>query len=86
MWFLVAGTYFQIIVYDAATNAAVLDKDLLAKLKPELGGPLRPMKAAFDKNYAKKTSHVHHVKAGTRYELAQQVIEDIQNFKEAMAA
>jgi myo-inositol-1-phosphate synthase len=68
-------------VYDAATNAAVLDKDLLAKLKPELEAVV-PMKAAFDKNYAKNLTGTH-VKEGTRYELAQQVIEDIQNFKEA---
>nr|WP_294790844.1 inositol-3-phosphate synthase [uncultured Mucilaginibacter sp.] len=68
-------------VYDAATNAAVLDKDLLAKLKPELEA-IVPMKAAFDKNYAKNLTGTH-VKEGTRYELAQQVIEDIQNFKEA---
>jgi myo-inositol-1-phosphate synthase len=68
-------------VYDAATNAAVLDKDLLAKLKPELEAVV-PMKAAFDKNYAKNLTGTH-VKEGTRFELAQQVIEDIQNFKEA---
>ncbi|MGY3212166.1 inositol-3-phosphate synthase [Mucilaginibacter sp. HD30] len=68
-------------VYDAATNAAVLDKDLLAKLKPELEA-IVPMKAAFDKNYAKNLTGTH-VKEGTRYGLAQQVIEDIQNFKEA---
>jgi len=68
-------------VYDAATNAAVLDKDLLNKLKPELEA-IVPMKAAFDKNYAKNLTGTH-VKEGTRYELAQQVIDDIQNFKEA---
>jgi len=68
-------------VYDAATNAAVLDKDLLNKLKPELEA-IVPMKAAFDKNYAKNLTGTH-VKEGNRYELAQQVIEDIQNFKDA---
>jgi myo-inositol-1-phosphate synthase len=39
------------------------------------------MKAAFDRNYAKNLTGTH-VKTGTRYELAQQVMEDIQNFKE----
>jgi len=39
------------------------------------------MKAAFDKNYAKNLNGTH-VKQGTRYELAQQVMEDIKNFKE----
>jgi myo-inositol-1-phosphate synthase len=68
-------------VYEAATNAAVLESSLLDKIKPELEA-IVPMKAAFDKNYAKNLIGTH-VKTGTRYELAQQVIEDIQNFKEA---
>lgn len=68
-------------VYDAAINAAVLETDLLNKIKPELEA-IKPMKAAFDQSYAKNLTATH-VKTGTRYELAQQVIEDIQNFKEA---
>ena len=68
-------------VFEAASKAAVLEKDLLAKIKPELEAVV-PMKAAFDQNYAKNLTATH-VKQGTRYELAQQVIEDIQNFKEA---
>jgi len=68
-------------VYEAASKAAVLEKDLLAKIKPELEA-IVPMKAAFDQNYAKNLTATN-VKEGTRYELAQQVIEDIQNFKEA---
>lgn len=68
-------------VYEAASKAAVLEKDLLEKIKPELEAVV-PMKAAFDQNYAKNLTATH-VKQGTRYELAQQVIEDIQNFKEA---
>ena len=68
-------------VYEAAANAGVLEKDLLAKIKPELEAII-PMKAAFDQNYAKNLTATN-VKEGTRYELAQQVIEDIQNFKEA---
>ncbi|MDB5115769.1 MAG: Myo-inositol-phosphate synthase [Mucilaginibacter sp.] len=67
-------------VYEAATNAAVLEQGLLSKIKPELEA-IVPMKAAFDKNYAKNLIGTH-VKQGTRYELAQQVTEDIQNFKE----
>jgi myo-inositol-1-phosphate synthase len=66
-------------VYEAATNAAVLEPSLLSKIKPELEA-IVPMKAAFDQNYAKNLTATN-VKTGTRYELAQQVIEDIQNFK-----
>ncbi len=68
-------------VFEAASKAKVLEKDLLAKIQPELEN-IVPMKAAFDQNYAKNLTATH-VKEGTRYELAQQVIEDIQNFKEA---
>ncbi|MDB4927141.1 inositol-3-phosphate synthase [Mucilaginibacter sp.] len=68
-------------VYEAATNAAVLESALLSKIKTELEA-IVPMKAAFDKNYAKNLIGTH-IKQGTRYELAQQVIADIQNFKEA---
>jgi myo-inositol-1-phosphate synthase len=41
---------------------------------------IKPMKAAFDKNYAKNLDGTY-VKTGTRYELAQQVMDDIKNFQ-----
>ncbi|QQL51307.1 inositol-3-phosphate synthase [Mucilaginibacter ginkgonis] len=67
-------------VYDAAVHASVLDKSLLDAVRPELEA-IVPMTAAFDKAYAKNLSG-EHVKTGTRLELAQQVEEDIKNFKE----
>ncbi|QEC78382.1 inositol-3-phosphate synthase [Mucilaginibacter ginsenosidivorax] len=67
-------------VYQAASNAKVLESSLLDAVKPALEA-IVPMKAAFDQNYAKNLRGTH-VKTGTRYELAQQVMEDIQNFKE----
>src|ERR1700754_3808100 len=67
-------------VYEAAANAQVLEPALLNAVKPQLEA-IKPMKAAFDKNYAKNLNGTH-VKQGTRYELAQQVMADIQNFKE----
>jgi len=67
-------------VYEAAANAKVLEPALLNSVKAELES-IKPMKAAFDKNYAKNLNGTH-VKQGTRYELAQQVMEDIKNFKE----
>ena len=66
-------------VYQAAANAQVLEPGLLNAVKPQLEA-IKPMKAAFDKNYAKNLNG-NHVKQGTRYELAQQVMEDIKNFK-----
>lgn len=67
-------------VYEAAMNAQVLEESLLNKVKDGLE-KIVPMKAAFDKNYAKNLIGTH-VKTGTRYELAQQVMQDIKDFKE----
>jgi myo-inositol-1-phosphate synthase len=66
-------------VYEAATHAKVLEAGLLHSVKEELES-IVPMKAAFDQNYAKNLTGTH-VKTGTRFELAQQVMEDIENFK-----
>ncbi|MFD2146420.1 inositol-3-phosphate synthase [Mucilaginibacter antarcticus] len=67
-------------VYESAMNAKVLEAGLLYTVKEELE-KIKPMTAAFDQNYAKNLTATH-VKTGTRYELAQQVMEDIRNFKE----
>jgi myo-inositol-1-phosphate synthase len=67
-------------VYESAMNAKVLETSLLNAVKTELEA-IVPMTAAFDRNYAKNLTATH-VKTGTRYELAQQVMEDITNFKE----
>src|ERR1700760_1791678 len=67
-------------VFEAAMKAKVLEPGLLNAIKTELENVV-PMKAAFDKNYAKNLVATN-VKTGTRYELAQQVMADIQNFKQ----
>jgi len=67
-------------VYEAAVNAAVLEKGLLDFVKSELES-IVPMKAAFDKNYAKNLDGTH-VKTGTRLEMANELMEDIKNFQE----
>ncbi|NCD72045.1 inositol-3-phosphate synthase [Mucilaginibacter agri] len=66
-------------VYEAAVHAKVLEKDLLNNVKEELEA-IVPMTAAFDKDYAKNLDG-EHVKTGTRLELAQQLMADIENFK-----
>lgn len=66
-------------VYEAAMNAKVLEAGLLNSVKDELEA-IVPMKAAFDHDYARNLTGTH-VKTGTRLELAQQVMEDIENFK-----
>ena len=67
-------------VYEAAVNAKVLDLPLLQSIKTELEA-IKPMKAVFDKSYVSNLDGVN-VKTGhTKYDLAMQVIEDIENFK-----
>jgi len=67
--------------YDSAINAGVLDERLLEKIKPELEA-IKPMTAVFDKKYVKKLDGINIKKGANKYELAQQLIEDLDNFKE----
>ncbi|HJP62579.1 MAG TPA: inositol-3-phosphate synthase [Mucilaginibacter sp.] len=67
-------------VYEAAMKAKVLEPGLLNAIKSELEVVV-PMKAAFDQSYAKNLTATN-VKAGTRYELAQAVMQDIKDFKQ----
>jgi myo-inositol-1-phosphate synthase len=67
-------------MYKAALNAAVLEKDLLKKIRPELKA-IKPMKAVFDKNYVKKLDGKHVKKGKTKMDLAKQLMQDIKNFK-----
>jgi len=67
-------------VYVAASKAKVLDAELLNAIKPELEA-LIPMKAAFDKRFVKNLDGTHIKSFTTKADLAQQVIEDIRNFK-----
>lgn len=67
-------------VYAAASKAKVLDAELLNSIKPELEA-LVPMKAAFDKRFVKNLDGTHVKSFTTKADLAQQVIDDIRNFK-----
>ncbi len=67
-------------VYEAAMNAKVLEPTLLNTIKPELEA-IKPMKAVFDKSYVKNLDGNHIKSAGTKWELANEVINDIQQFK-----
>jgi myo-inositol-1-phosphate synthase len=71
---------FEDDMYTAARKAGVLEKELLDQLKDFLSG-IKPMKAVFDKNYVRKLDGPN-VKTGkNKMELAEQVREDIRNFK-----
>ncbi len=67
-------------VYEAATHAGVLQKDTLTALKDRLT-PIKPWKAAFDRNYVRRLEGTHIKTGKTKWDLAQQVREDIHRFK-----
>ncbi len=67
-------------VYEAALNAKVLELPLLQSIKTELE-VIKPMKAVFDRSYVANLDGVHVKKAATKYDLALELIEDIENFK-----
>ena len=66
--------------YEAAINAEVLKEKDINPVKDELEN-IKPMKAAFDHNYAKRL-HGDNIMVGkTRWEMTEQLREDIRNFK-----
>ena len=74
---------FEDNVYEAASHAKVLDQKLLDELKPYLE-TIKPLPAVFDQHYVKRL-HGTHVKTGkNKKDLANQVIEDIRNFKKTV--
>lgn len=66
--------------YDSAMYAGVLTKDHLDALKKELQ-TLRPMKAVFDQFYVKRLKGTHVKKGKNKFELMEQLREDIREFK-----
>lgn len=71
--------------YQAAVYAEVLKEKDIEPVRSELEA-IRPMKAAFDKNYAKRIDG-DNVKAGlTRWEMVEALREDIRNFKKESGA
>ena len=70
--------------YEAAINAEVLKEKDINPVKEELEA-IKPMKAAFDHNYAKRLTG-ENIKTGTRWELVEQLREDIRNFKKESGA
>jgi myo-inositol-1-phosphate synthase len=69
-------------MHQAALRAGVLEKDLLAELKGELEA-IQPMPAVFEQNWVKKLTGTHVKKGGSKMELAEQLIADIEKFKAA---
>ncbi len=72
---------FEDNCYDAAMNAGVLEKELLDGVKDFLVA-IKPMKAVFDQKYVKKLSGDWVKKGDNWYDLAQQLMDDMDRFKE----
>jgi myo-inositol-1-phosphate synthase len=66
--------------YEAAKTAGVLEKDLLAQIKPELEA-IKPWPAVFDRRYVKRLDGPNVKKGRNKRDLADQVRADIQKFK-----
>ncbi|HDL18111.1 MAG TPA: inositol-3-phosphate synthase [Bacteroidetes bacterium] len=76
-----AWDIFEDSAYEAALNAGVLEKTFLEQVKDELS-TLKPMPAVFDQNYVKRLSGTNVKKGKNKKELAKQLMEDIENFKQ----
>ncbi|MDE7427441.1 MAG: inositol-3-phosphate synthase [Muribaculaceae bacterium] len=79
---IVFGTWdvYPANAYESAMNAEVLKEKDINPVKEELEA-IKPMKAAFDKNYAKRLDGDNVMVGKTRWEMAEQLREDIRNFK-----
>jgi myo-inositol-1-phosphate synthase len=79
---LVFGAWdiFPDSAYEAAMTAGVIEKELLAQLKPQLQ-KIKPMKAVFDQTYVKRLNGTNVKTGANKLELAEQLIEEIADFK-----
>jgi myo-inositol-1-phosphate synthase len=73
---------FKDNAFQSASNAGVLNPEDLKKVKPFLSG-IRPMKAAFDREYVKMLDGPNVKKGKNKYELALQIKEDIAGFRKS---
>jgi len=73
---------FEDNAYEAAANAAVLEPELLKKVKPQLQ-KIKPMKAVFDKKYVKLIDGPNVKTKGTLLDKAHALMDDIKTFKKA---
>src|SRR5215475_8045037 len=76
---------FEDDMYAAASNAGVLEKDLLNKVKGRLSS-IKPLKAVFDHNYVKKIDGPNVKKGKNKMDLAEQLRQDMRNFKKSSGA
>jgi myo-inositol-1-phosphate synthase len=80
---LVFGTWdiYEANCFDAAVNAAVIDRPMLDTLKEPLE-KIKPMSAVFDHEYVKRIDGPNKKKASNKMEYAEMLMDDIRSFKE----
>jgi myo-inositol-1-phosphate synthase len=66
--------------WEAAVEAKVLERSLLEEIRPELEA-VRPMKGVFDPRYVKRLHGTHVKEGGSKWELAHQLMEEIEAFQ-----
>jgi myo-inositol-1-phosphate synthase len=71
---------FEDNAYEAAVKAGVLDMSLLEQVKEPLSA-VKPMKAVFDQNFVKRLRGPNIKTGGTKMDYAEQVIDDIEQFR-----
>jgi myo-inositol-1-phosphate synthase len=71
---------YEDTAYEAAVNAAVLERTLLDQLKEPLSA-IRPMKAVFDSEYVRRINGPNVKQAGSKMEKAEMLMDDIQQFR-----
>ncbi len=71
---------FEDTAYEAAQNAAVLEKTLLEQLQEPLS-KIRPMKAVFDHEYVRRIDGPNVKQAATKMDKAEMLMEDIAQFR-----
>src|SRR5437879_11233471 len=76
---------FEDDMYSAATNAGVLEKDLLEQVKPFLQS-VKPRPAVYDRHYVNELDGKHVKKGKNKMDLAEQVRADINDFKKTSGA
>ena len=75
-----AWDVYPVNAYESAINAEVLKEKDINPVKDELM-KIKPLKAAFDHNYAKRLDGDNVKQCANRMDMAEQIREDIRNFK-----
>jgi myo-inositol-1-phosphate synthase len=76
---------FTDTAYEAAAKSGVLDHEHLEEIR-DLLSTIRPMRAAFDPFYVKKLHGTHVKKGRNKFDLAEQIQDDILAFKKKTKA